>query len=368
MPEIQVGITGADGFIGWHLQCFLHGKPGVEVIPADSTVFDTPELLASFVRRCDAIVHLAGMNRGDERELYETNVSLVESLVAALEATGVTPHVIFASSTHIDRDTPYGLSKKRGTELFQEWSARCDARFSNMVLPHVFGEHQLPFYNSVVATFCYQLAQNESPAIIDDSVLELIHVQEVAEAIYHLVKAQRAGDIGFSGTSIKVSELLGKLQDLAQSYQGQIIPELKTALDLALLNTYRSYLFPQGYPVKLTLHQDNRGRLFEAVKSLNGGQCFISTTKPGVTRGNHYHLSKFERFLVVEGDAVIRIRRMLYGDIDEFSVSGLAPQFVDIPTLHTHSITNIGQKDLITLFWSHEILRPDQPDTYPERV
>ena len=139
-------------------------------------------------------------------------------------------------------------------------------------------------------------------------------------------------------------------------------------MDLDLFNTYRSYLYPRHYPVTLPLHSDARGHLYEAVKSLHGGQCFISTTKPGITRGNHYHTRKLERFLVLNGDAVIRIRKLLTGDIVEFKVSGAAPQYIDMPTFCTHDITNMGQSDLMTLFWAHEIFDPQRSDTIREPV
>ena len=168
--------------------------------------------------------------------------------------------------------------------------------------------------------------------------------------------------------SKSVSECLQKLQGFDHSYRGHLIPELKTDVDLDLFNTYRSYLYPRYYPVTLQLHSDTRGHLFEAVKSLHGGQCFISTTKPGITRGNHYHTRKFERFLVLNGDAVIRIRKLLTGDIVEFKVSGAAPQYIDMPTFCTHDITNTGQSDLTTLFWAHEIFDPQRSDTIREPV
>jgi len=167
---------------------------------------------------------------------------------------------------------------------------------------------------------------------------------------------------------MRVSELLDRLSAFDQNYRGQLIPDVREPIDLYLFNTYRSYLFPHHYPVDLQLHEDMRGGLFEAIKSYNGGQCFLSTTKPGITRGNHYHTAKIERFLVVGGNGLIRIRKLFSEDISEFEVAGDRPQYIDIPTLHTHNITNVGESDMTTLFWSHEIFDPESPDTFPEPV
>jgi UDP-2-acetamido-2,6-beta-L-arabino-hexul-4-ose reductase len=146
------------------------------------------------------------------------------------------------------------------------------------------------------------------------------------------------------------------------------VPELGDDFQLSLFNTYRSYLYPNRFPVALTLHSDTRGSLFEAVKTMHGGQAFLSHTHPGITRGNHYHKEKFERFLVIKGEAVIRIRKMFAKEIFEFKVSGEKPQYVDIPTLHTHNISNTGDKELTTLFWSHQIFDPSASDTVQENV
>jgi UDP-2-acetamido-2,6-beta-L-arabino-hexul-4-ose reductase len=170
------------------------------------------------------------------------------------------------------------------------------------------------------------------------------------------------------GRALKVSELLARLNGIAGLYNCQIVPDLRDLLDLRLFNTFRSYLFPNYYPVTLAVHEDNRGALFEAVKSRNAGQMFFSTTKHGVTRGNHYHTRKFERFLVTSGEAVIRLRKLFSGEIVDFRVSGSRPQYIDMPTFYTHNITNIGSTDLVTVFWAHEIFDKDDPDTYPESV
>lgn len=366
--KTRIGITGAKGLIGWHLCSYLHGKPEIEIVPADRAAFASEDAIEEFVSRCDAIVHLAGMNRGADDDIERTNIDLVATLVRALEKTNSVAHVVFASSAHIDRDTAYARSKRKGAELLKAWAARSGGLVTVLVLPHVFGESGKPFYNSVVSTFCHQLAAGEKPQIIDNGALELVHAQRVAEVALEAVLSGQGGRLAPAGEKIKVSGLLVKLQGLADSYREMVVPDLRRPIDLALFNTYRSYLYPRHYPVSLPLRTDPRGALFEAVKTHNGGQSFISTTKPGITRGNHYHRRKVERFLVLQGEAVIRLRRLFSDEVVEFVVDGTAPQYVDMPTLHTHSITNIGSGELVTLFWSHEIFDPAAPDTYAETV
>lgn len=365
---LRIGITGASGFVGWHLRCFLHPRSDIEIHVADRSTFSDPKKLRSFVSNVDAIAHIAGTNRGTDFEIHDGNVTPVKLLIQALDDQGARPHILFANSIQHARNTVYALSKRAAAGLFADWSLRKGAPYTNIILPHLFGEAGRPFYNSAVTTFCYQVANGKPPQVIVDAELELIHAQRVAERIVAAIEAREPGDIRVAGTPLRVSEVLAKIQEVAELYSNHIIPNLDTEFDVDLFNTYRSYLFPTGYPIGLQLRTDTRGELFEAVKSRHGGQCFLSTTRPGITRGNHYHRRKLERFLVISGDALIRVRRLLSNESSEFRVSGQKPEYVDMPTLHTHSITNIGTSDLVTLFWSHEIFDPNTPDTFMEIV
>lgn len=371
MPEgrpLRIGVTGAAGLLGRHLRAYFHGVPGVEFSGAQRATFASEESLAAFVEGLDAVVHLAGMNRGDDAELEAVNLRLAEQLIAACEGGGHKPHVLFASSTHITRDTAYARSKRKAAASFESWARRSGGRYTTLVLPQVFGEGGRPFYNSVVATFCHQLAAGEKPKIIQDAELELLHAQRVAELALEAIRAGTQGELRPAGAPLKVSALLETLEEMDEQYRGQVVPDLREPLRLDLFNTLRAFLYPDFYPVGLTLHTDPRGGLFEAVKSHNGGQSFLSTTKPGVTRGNHYHRRKVERFLVIKGQASIRIRPLFSKETREFLVDGDRPQFVDMPTLHPHSITNTGAGELLTLFWSHEIFSKESPDTFAEPV
>ncbi len=365
---MNIGITGADGLIGWHLRAFLRVQGGHEVRLATRPTFADPDQLAAFVDGLDAVVHLAGMNRGEEAEVEATNAALAVALVAACERTGATPRLAFSNSIHVDRDTAYSRGKRAAASHLRAWAARSGAPFANLIFPHTFGEFGKPFYNSAVSTFCHQLAHNEPPQIIVDGDLELIHAQEVAARCLFAVEAGENGDSRVQGTPMKVSTLLQRLRRMATSYAAQIVPDLRDPLDVRLFNTLRSYLYPERYPVTLTLHSDNRGTLFEAVKSENGGQIFLSTTRPGITRGNHFHTRKVERFLVASGEAEIQLRKLFSDKVITFRVSGEYPCYIDMPTFHTHSITNVGSSELVTLFWANEIFDPNDSDTYPEPV
>lgn len=365
---MRIGITGSDGLLGWHQRAYLKTVGGHEVRLANRAMFSEHELLIDFVTGLDAVIHLAGMNRGDEAEIERVNVELAQKLVMACEQAAARPFIVYANSTHADRDTAYGRSKRAAAETLRKWAVQNEAGFTNLILPHVFGEFGKPFYNSVVSTFCYQLARNETPQIIVDGELELLHAQDVVAQSLAAIHQNQRGDLRLQGVRIKVSELLQRLIEMRDSYQSMVIPKFESALDVRLFNTLRSYLFPQHYPVALTLHSDARGSLFEVVKSGGGGQVFLSTTHPGITRGNHYHARKIERFLVVSGEAEIRLRKLFSAEVTCFKVHGDAPCYVDMPTFYTHHITNTGSSELVTLFWANEIFDPADPDTFTELV
>jgi UDP-2-acetamido-2,6-beta-L-arabino-hexul-4-ose reductase len=363
-----IGITGATGLLGWHLRAFLRSDTNLRVIPATRSSFTTAEELDALVSECDVVVHLAGMNRGNDQEVEATNVALAEALVAACVRTESIPHIIYSNSIHCGQDGAYGRSKRCAAQTFQQWADRTGGLFTDVVLPHVFGESGRPFYNSAVSTFCYQLANDLRPEIHKDIELELLHAQRVARKILEIAYEGKRGTVRVYGVPVTVTELLSKLTLLAKQYAQHVISDLKEDLTLDLFNTYRSYLPPLHYPVAVKVHSDDRGSLFEAVKTINGGQCFVSSTRSGITRGNHYHTRKFERFLVLQGTAKICIRKVFGTAVTAFEVQGDSPRFIDIPTLHTHNITNTGGSDLITLFWAHEIFDPVNPDTVPEPV
>ncbi len=374
---LRVGITGQAGFIGTHLFNYLNlKKEEISTVPFEDRYFENEKLLNSFVSGCDAIVHLAAMNRHpDPQVIYDTNISLVKTLINSLEATGSRPHVLFSSSTQEERDNLYGKSKQTGRELFESWARRNGSLFTGLVIPNVFGPFGKPFYNSVIATFCHQLTQGESPRIDIDAGLQLIYINELVGVFYKFITdSERESDIikfkvPFTA-GMKVTEILGLLETYKKTYfEDHCFPELSSPFEYNLFNTFRSYInHPVYFPVSLKKNSDNRGVFIETVKTKTGGQFSFSTTLPGITRGNHFHIRKIERFTVIKGKAVIELRRIGTNEVLRFGLDGANPSFVDMPVWYTHNITNTGKDDLITLFWINEFFDPDDPDTFFEKV
>jgi UDP-2-acetamido-2,6-beta-L-arabino-hexul-4-ose reductase len=359
-----IGITGSSGFLGWHMRCLLSTKEDISVVVADRNTFCSNSSLINFVTQCDVIIHLAGINRGTDEDISTINPQLAKMLVRAIKESSATPHILYSSSTHIERGSVYGVSKQGASDVFQQWATETGGLFSNIILPNLFGEYGKPFYNSVVATFCYQLANKEIPLVEHDGEIELLHAQDACSVFLDSIGHNTAGELRPPGNKMLVSEMLDTLLNLQNTYGDGVIPSFDDLFTLRLFNTYRSYLYPDNFPVHLQMHSDDRGLLFEAVKTLHGGQAFLSTTVPGITRGDHFHFDKVERFLVVKGSATIRIRKLFSDETIKYRVGGEQPAFVDIPTLCTHNITNTGDDELLTFFWSHELYNPDNPDTY----
>ncbi|MDR2036291.1 MAG: NAD-dependent epimerase/dehydratase family protein [Bacteroidales bacterium] len=369
----KVGITGQAGFIGTYLFNYLKIKEEIEVVPFKDTYFDNPDLLNDFVAKCDVIVHLAAVNRCDDQEkLYQTNINLVHQLINALDRMQVTPHIIFSSSIQEERDNLYGKSKHKGRELFSLWARQHQSLFTGLVIPNVFGPFGTPYYNSVVATFCYQLTHGQVPIIDTDGVLQLIYVGELVECIYQVIFSNKSQEELLIPPSVKkkVSQVLELLNIYKEQYYiNGIIPDLLSSFKLNLFNTFRSYIDIKKYfPSLLQENKDERGSFVEAIKLYAGGQVSYSVTKPGITRGNHYHTRKIERFIIIQGSARIQIRKIGTSEILEFHVSHEVPTYIDMPIWYTHNITNVGQGNLLTLFWINEQFDPNDSDTYFEPV
>jgi len=370
---MKVVITGAGGLIGRHAHTRLHAancaakfkgdSPPYEIVALDKAKFNTVEYLIDCVRDADAVMHFAGVNRGSDDVIETANPNIASQLADACRIAETSPHIIYANSVHSRLDTVYGRSKKNAGEILEKLSPR----YSNLVLPHIFGEGARPYYNNVTATLIDQIHSNEPLTIDDGANVNLLHAGRACELAIGAFQNDIFGEISPDGVPMKVTELSEKLLGFQASYSGEAVPQLESAFEVALFNTYRSAIPPSSWPRKVSMHADHRGVLFEAVKGASG-QAFVSTTKPGIMRGNHFHISKIERFLVIQGTAIIRIRRVLGEQVTEFEVNGVKPTFIDMPTLHTHHIENTGPEPLITMFWSNEIFDPAKPDTYADEV
>lgn len=372
---IRVGITGQAGFVGTHLYNYLGTlSEEFERIPFEDSFFQDEAKLRAFVRQCDAIVHLAAMNRHpDPQVIYNTNIQLVKQLIAALEAEQVSPHILFSSSTQEERNNPYGDSKKEGRRLLREWAERSHGKFTGCIIPNVFGPFGRPNYNSVVATFCHRLTHGETPEIQTDGSIKLIYVGDLCKEFVSRIRSGKSEDPSPIpwGAERKVSELLAYFMRFKEQYfrKGEF-PKLETPFEIQLFNTFCGYIDTEKfYPFHLVKHTDSRGTFVETVKLHDlGGLVSFSTTHPGITRGNHYHTRKIERFAVIKGKARIELRKIGSDKKMSFELDGEQPSFVDMPVWHTHNITNIGDEDLYTIFWINEFYNPADPDTFFEEV
>ena len=371
---LKIGITGQAGFVGTHLYNTLGLFPEeFERIDFQKEYFEDPNQLNEFVAQCDVIVHLAAMNRhNDPQVIYDTNIGLVEKLIQSLDQTKSKAHVLFSSSSQEERDNLYGKSKKEGRELMIDWAEKAGGKFTGMIIPNVFGPFGHPNYNSVVATFCHKLAHNETPTIEVDGELKLIYVGELVEAILSEIrKGKSNAELVIAHTSeSKVSQLLSLLECYKAAYQDEgIIPSINNTFELNLFNTFRCYMdIANHFPVKFVEHTDPRGSFVEIIRLGVGGQVSFSTTVPSITRGNHYHTRKIERFAVIKGKALIQLRRIGTDEVLDFYLDGAEPAYVDMPIWYTHNIKNIGEEVLYTNFWINEFYDPNDPDTYFENV
>jgi UDP-2-acetamido-2,6-beta-L-arabino-hexul-4-ose reductase len=367
---LRIGITGQEGFVGAHLYNTLSLLPDeFESVEYHIDFFTTEQALDKFVAQCDAIVHLAAMNRHESEEvLYNTNIALVQKLIASLERTKSRVHVLFSSSSQEELDNPYGKSKKEGRILLEKWAKNNGGTFTGLVIPNVFGPFGQPNYNSVVATFSHKIANGDTPKIHIDGEIKLIYVGElVAEILNKFRENKNESQYNVPHTSVaKVSRILALLQNYKEKYQDSgEIPMLNNDFELNLFNTYRCYMdIASHFPVKFTKYEDSRGSFVEIIRLGMGGQVSFSTTMPGITRGNHFHTRKIERFAVIKGKALIQLRRIGTDEVLDFYLDGDEPSYVDMPIWYTHNIKNIGEEVLYTNFWINEAYNPEDADTY----
>ena len=365
---MKIAVTGAGGLIGFHVLCRLQAEGFGELVPLSTADFQDPALLAEKLRGCEVVVHTAALNRGAPEAVEAENRSITDRLVAALGTAEKLKQIFFTSSVKRADDNAYGAMKRYAENKLAQVAATRGARFVNWILPHVFGEQGKAFSNSAVHTFCYQWAKNEPPAEVQATAsLELLHAQDLAEEMVAAIRHPGAEERRVAGRAISVGETNERIRALAERYRSGVLPDLNDPLDLALFNTLRSFFYLQEPRLKIEERRDERGVLFEAVRTTGMGQAFVSWTEPGFTRGNHFHLRKIERFCVLEGEAEIQVRRLFSSETQTFRNQG-RPLMLDIPTLHTHNIRNVGPRPLLTLFWANEIFDPERPDTYREVV
>jgi UDP-2-acetamido-2,6-beta-L-arabino-hexul-4-ose reductase len=364
-------ITGANGFIGRNLTAHLARREGVEILPCD--IATPPAVLQAFLKICDGVFHLAGVNRPQQIDEFERgNAGFTKELCRSLEAMGRKPFFIMTSSIQAEMDNPYGISKKNAEQALEGFSQRTGAPAVIFRLTNVFGKWCRPNYNSAVATFCHNIAR-DLPITVSDATREvrLVYIDDVIATLLRYLDRPPVGlerRQSHPEYAITLGNLVETVQAFRASRQTLRLPDMYDEFVRKLYATYLSYLENDGFAYSLEQQTDARGVLAEFVKQPHVGQMFVSRTYPGITRGNHYHHTKVEKFLVLEGEAVIRFRHIAEGNVVEYRITGGDFKVVDIPPGYTHAIENVGSTEMIVLFWASEVFDPSAPDTYALNV
>ena len=367
----KILVTGARGFIGRNLCLALRRTEKVEVMEIGSE--DTESDLAQAVAEADVVVHLAGVNRPENEEDFITgNVSFTSKLTDLLIATGRPVPIICSSSTQVERDNAYGKSKLAGEQALQAYARKSGGPVFVYRLPNVFGKWSKPEYNTVVATFCHHVSRGQPVTINNpEAIITFAYVDDVVARFVELALGLESQD-GVLEFEPAYDISLGKLHETIVSFKASRenlkLADFSNPLTKYLYSTYLSFLDRDDFSYPADVKTDDRGWLFELIKSETAGQMFVSSTKPGITRGHHYHDTKVEKFCVVKGEGVIRFRHVLEQEVFEYAVSDQAIKIVDIPPGYTHSIENTGNSEMVTLFWANEIFEPERMDTYFESV
>jgi UDP-2-acetamido-2,6-beta-L-arabino-hexul-4-ose reductase len=371
---LKIGITGQDGFIGYHLsQTIKYKFEKYKIVPFEREILENNKLLESFVSSCDVIVHLAGINRASsDEEVYTSNIQINIALKEALINSSFNGHLIFASSFQEDSDSMYGKAKKESRIFLEKTIGDLGGKFTGLIIPNVFGPFCKPYYNSFIATFCSKIVINQNTKIIEDSEVPLVYIGNLVKQIIkdiHSENEVRHNLIPFD-VKIKVSEVLKLLNHFKDSYlRNNTLPLFNNSFEFDLFNTFRDYInLEKDYPIYLEKNSDERGFFSEILRAEIGGQFSYSYTLPGISRGNHFHTRKIERFIVLKGEAKISMRRIGSEKIFDFILNGEKPSYIDMPIWYTHSITNVGDEPLITSFWINEPYDPNDTDTYFENV
>jgi len=365
---MKILITGAKGFVGKNLVAELRNQGFSDLLEFD--VDSSPQLLDDFARECQFVFHLAGVNRPENPEDFmKGNFGFTSQLLDALKKYKNKAPILISSSIQAELDNPYGQSKKAGEDLMFAYSKKAKAPVYVYRLPNVFGKWCRPNYNSAVATFCNNIANDVPIQVNDPNVLmKLVYVDDVVASFIHKLKnGSSRNDVYESVTpvhSIKLGDVVGLIQQFKDSRLSLQLPDLGDAFTKKLYSTYLSYLPEDGFSYPLKMNVDNRGSFTEFLKTKERGQVSINISKPNITKGNHWHHTKNEKFLVVSGKGVIRFRRIDSSELIEYFVSGEKLEVVDIPVGYTHNIENIGETDMVTVMWVNEIFDKVKPDTF----
>lgn len=365
---MKVLVTGAKGFIGKNLCLALKARDH-EVLSYD--IENTKEELIAFLKEADFVFHLAGINRPKNVSEFESgNKVFTEDLLQIIIDNKLTCPLVFTSSIQAAYDNDYGRSKKAAEDVIYKYAKETGNLVYVLRLPNMFGKWSRPNYNSVIATWCYNIAR-DLPIVINDEnvVLELTYIDDLVELFISLLESKKeVKNYKIKSYKKSLGYIAKTLQKFKESRQNLDVSFLQTSFDQKLYATYLSYLPEDDFAYDLVSHSDHRGSFTEMLHLKNMGQISVNIIKPGITKGNHYHHTKNEKYVVVKGTCVIRFRKVNTTEIIEYEVSDEQFKTVDIPPGYTHSIKNIGSEDAIVFMWANEEFNPLKPDTYYEEV
>lgn len=364
---MKILVTGAKGFIGKNLIAELKNRKYNDIFEYD---IDTdPNLLDSFCANCDFVFHLAGVNRPkEEKEFMEGNFGFTSILLDTLKKYNNKCPIMISSSIHAEKDTPYGKSKKAGEDLMFNYGKETGAKVLVYRFPNVYGKWCRPNYNSAIATFCHNIANN-MPITVNDRnvVMTLVYIDDVFKELINALEGRGNKINEYYKVPVETITTLGNIVDIIQSFKENRIklnvPNMDSYLEKTLYSTYLSYLPKDNFSYPLKMNCDHRGSFTEIIRTMERGQFSVNISKPGITKGNHWHHTKNEKFLVVSGHCLIKFRRIDSNEVITYDVSGEKLEVVDIPCGYTHNITNIGDTDSVTFMWCNECFDPNNPDT-----
>jgi len=367
---MKILVTGSDGFIAKNLIVHLKRDEKVKLYLFSKS--DSIDLLEAYIKEVDFIYHLAGVNRPKNvSEFYEGNSSLTKFIVDTLLSNEKNTPIVLSSSTQALNDNDYGISKKEAENILLDYAKQASVNVFIYRLPNVFGKWSKPNYNTVIATWCYNLTRDLDIDVNDESVLlNLVYVDDVIKSFIEKLDF-KSSDNYFEVEPI-YKKTLGEIKNLLYAFRDNrknlLIPNVASGFERALYATYLSFLPTDKFAYSLNGHQDDRGTFYEIVKTEDSGQFSLSTTVPGVLRGNHYHHTKNEKFLVVKGEAIIEFRHIITDEIIRYEVSDKKMQVVEMIPGYTHNIKNIGDEEMVLFLWANESFDVDNPDTYFEEV
>ncbi len=365
---MKILVTGAKGFIGKNLIAELRNRKYTEILEYDR---DTdPSLLEEFCIEAEFVFHLAGVNRPEEEsEFMEDNFGFTSDLLNSLKKHNNSCPVMISSSIQAELNNPYGESKKAGEDLLFDYGKETGAKVIVYRFPNVFGKWCRPNYNSAVATFCHNVA-HDLPIKVNDPnvVMNLVYIDDVVNELINALESKENIVDSFCEVPVVHNITLGEIVELIYSFKNsredRTVPNTSDEFAKKLYSTYLSYLPEDKFSYELKMNVDQRGSFTEFIKTPDRGQVSVNISKPEITKGNHWHHTKNEKFLVVSGKGVIRFRKIDSDKVLEYFVSGDKMEVVDIPTGYTHNIENLGDSDMVTIMWANESFDPEKPDTY----